>query len=155
YKTRIGDTYVAEVVKSKGASFGGETSGSWIFPNLSYCPDGLHATAIMVNMVNKRALSELVDEIPTYPMKREKIECRKDMMKRVMDEVMKTIEGMDVYDVNTTDGVRAQLDRGWFLIRPSGTEPYIRITVEGNDADSLDNLLKDAKKIVKTAIKNV
>ena len=133
YRTRVGDVYVAEKVKEVGASFGGESSGSWIFPDVSYCPDGIYATAKLINILheNDAKLSELVDEIPKYPRKREKIPCEREIMKKVM-ECLKTEISKLSDKIDYTDGVRIELEDGWALIRPSGTESYIRITVEGN-----------------------
>ena len=58
-RTRVGDVYVAEGIKQCGAIYGGEPSGSWIFPKISYCPDGIYAAARLVEIVKEKKLSEL------------------------------------------------------------------------------------------------
>lgn len=58
-RTRVGDVYVAEGIKQCGAIYGGEPSGSWIFPKISYCPDGIYAAAKLVEIVREKKLSEL------------------------------------------------------------------------------------------------
>ncbi len=60
----------------------------------------------------------------------------------------------EIEDVNRLDGVRVSFtDSSWVLIRPSGTEPIIRITVEALSAQRAKKLLKDAKTALKRVIK--
>ncbi|HID47312.1 MAG TPA: phosphoglucosamine mutase, partial [Methanococcaceae archaeon] len=54
----------------------------------------------------------------------------------------------------TVDGARFNLENGWILIRPSGTEPYIRIRVEGKDNTIAKDLLERGIKLVRKALKN-
>ncbi|GAH85502.1 unnamed protein product, partial [marine sediment metagenome] len=68
-RTKVGDTYVSEELK-KGGDFGGEPSGSWVFPDISLCPDGVYAAARLVAMAARQKLSQLVDSIPCYPLLR-------------------------------------------------------------------------------------
>jgi len=68
-RTRVGDTYVSEELK-KGGDFGGEPSGSWVFPDISLCPDGIYAAAQLVAIAGRQKLSQLVDNIPRYPLLR-------------------------------------------------------------------------------------
>ncbi len=61
YRTRIGDAFVSEEAKRTGADFGGETSGTWIFPKISYCPDGIYAAARLVELVSKNGQAFEID----------------------------------------------------------------------------------------------
>ncbi len=56
-RTRIGDTWVSEELR-KGGDFGGETSGAWIFPDISLCPDGIYAAAVIANVASAEALGD-------------------------------------------------------------------------------------------------
>jgi phosphoglucosamine mutase len=58
----------------------------------------------------------------------------------------------EVKDVSTVDGVRFQLGDSWVLIRPSGTEPIIRITVEAHDEEQAEGLLETSKKVVNSVL---
>ena len=58
----------------------------------------------------------------------------------------------DIKEISTIDGVRLQLDDGWVLLRPSGTEPIIRITVEAQNNKRVNNLLEASKKFVNKII---
>src|SRR5207245_3991550 len=68
WRTRVGDVYVAAELKRRGAEFGGEPSGTWIFPKATYCPDGVYAAARLVAMVALRPLDVMVAEVPRYPV---------------------------------------------------------------------------------------
>ena len=67
-------------------------------------------------------------------------------MNRVADELAANYE-----DVTTTDGVRVETDTGWLLVRPSGTQPLIRVTAEARSDDGADTLLADAINRVEAA----
>src|SRR6266508_2798824 len=76
WRTRVGDVYVAAELKRRGADFGGEPSGTWIFPKTSYCPDGVYAAARLVSLVAEHPLASLVGGIPRYPVIRGAIALR-------------------------------------------------------------------------------
>ena len=146
-RTKVGDVYVAQELKKIGGEFGGEPSGAWIFPKISLCPDGIYAAARLVELVEKEGtFSKLLDSIPEYPVKRKAFPCqdKNTAMAKIAGELGK------LGDVNTLDGVRVDLDDGWILVRPSGTEPKIRITVES--ANKCDELFNKASEIVRRAI---
>jgi phosphoglucosamine mutase len=90
--------------------------------------------------------SKLLDSIPEYPVKRGAFPCPDK--KKAMTEVARKLGGLG--EVNTLDGVRVDLEDGWILVRPSGTEPKIRITVES--ANKCDELFNKASEIVRRAI---
>jgi phosphoglucosamine mutase len=124
-RTRVGDTYVSEELK-KGGGFGGEPSGSWIFPGISLCPDGIYAAARVVAIATRHKLSQLVDKIPLYPILRGSIATEGV----VMPELERRLMAMKPKLVSNMDGVRLDFEDGWLLIRASGTEPKIRLTAE-------------------------
>ena len=64
HRTRVGDVYVAQELKRRGADFGGEPSGTFIFPEQTMCPDGPFAAAYLVTLVAARPLKELVAAAP-------------------------------------------------------------------------------------------
>jgi phosphoglucosamine mutase len=146
-RTRVGDVYVAEALKKIGGDFGGEPSGAWIFPEVSLCPDGIYAAARLVEIVEKEGeLGRLLDSIPEYPVKRGAFPCRN--RNKAMVQIIEKLKKLG--EINAMDGVRVDLDDGWILVRPSGTEPKIRITVESNGR--CEELYNMAFGIVKGAI---
>jgi phosphoglucosamine mutase len=153
-RTRVGDIYISEELCKTGGEFGGEPSGALIFPRISMCPDGIYAAARLVEIVDEEGdLNKLIDSIPEYPIKRGKIQSsnREEAMKEIVREIDK-LGDFDLGKISMLDGIRIDLDEGWILIRPSGTEPIIRITAES--ASICDDLYEKAQGIVKKACEN-
>jgi len=146
-KTRVGDVYVAEELFRCQGDFGGEASGSYIFPQTSYCPDGVMAAARLVKMVEEKRLSQLASEVPKYSIKRGSLPLEGGKEK-VMEKVKEALWGLG--EVTLLDGVRVDLEDGWALVRPSGTEPKIRITAESRGDAS--KIYQEIEKIVKKTI---
>jgi phosphoglucosamine mutase len=155
-RTKVGDVNVAEVIIEKNASFGGEPSGTWLHPDFCMCPDGILSGLRIVELVSKEGkLSELLEAIPKYPNIREKIVCSKEAKIKVMENMESLLinEFSDIKEVNTIDGVRLTFNDGsWVLIRPSGTEDYVRITLEGADKDRANSICANCKKIIEDNI---
>ena len=140
--------YVAEEIKRTGADFGGEPSGSWIFPRVSYCPDGIYAAARLIEIVRDTGLADLRQRLPQYPTKRGTVICDNDKKESVMNMVGSEMGALG--KVTDIDGVRVEMDDGWLLVRPSGTEPKIRITAEARTG--VDELYEIGENIVKEGL---
>ena len=151
-RTAVGDVNVAEVIIEEDAAFGGEPSGTWLHPDFCMCPDGILSGLRMAEIVSRDGkLSELLAEIPSYPNIREKITCSKEAKIKVMEnmEELLTQAFDDIVDVNSLDGVRLTFsDDSWVLVRPSGTEDYIRITLESRDEDRAAEIRDVCAKII-------
>jgi len=146
-RTRVGDTYVSQELR-KGGDFGGEPSGSWVFPGLSLCPDGIYAAARLVAMANRQRLSRLIDEIPSYPMLRGSVSG--DGVE--IPQLASKLEAMKPLSVTTLDGIKLTFDDGWLLVRPSGTEPKMRVTVEARGQARGRRLYDEAVKTIRDCI---
>lgn len=129
WRTRVGDVYVAAELKRRGADFGGEPSGTWIFPKTTLCPDGVYAAARLVSMVAERPLDEMIREIPRYSVLRGSVPYPAGERARVESQVDAALRGLGA-EVSTLDGWRLQFADGWALVRFSGTEPKIRMLAE-------------------------
>ncbi len=145
--TPVGSPVVAKVMIEKNAVFGGEGNGGLIFPEHLLARDGGMAIAKVLQLMDEtgKKLSELAAEIPKYYMIKGKTPCK---------DKIKLLEGLkkEFPDANFIDGARIDYDDGWLLVRPSGTEPIVRIFAEGKTkerAEELYNLgLKTVKKIL-------
>lgn len=152
-RSRVGDVYVAEEMKRSGAGFGGEPSGTFIFAPQGYCPDGIYAAARLCKLASRAPLSELAARIPRYPMLRDRIPCPAAKRKGVMDAVEMRISRMKPERVDRTDGLRLDFGDAWCLLRPSGTEPKIKIYVEADDQQRAEGLFSEMRKLVKEAVR--
>jgi phosphoglucosamine mutase len=155
HRTRIGDAFVSEEAKRAGADFGGETSGTWIFPKISYCPDGIYAAARLVELVSRNGrLSTSIGGLTKYPLKRGGIKFSNTIDKATIMGLIKSgLDTSTATDVNTLDGLRISYKEGWILVRPSGTEPKIRITAEAEDKDKLEKLYSSVESVIMRCIK--
>src|SRR5437667_998222 len=133
WRTRVGDVYVAAEIKRRNADFGGEPSGTWIFPKATLCPDGVYAAARLVAMVAARPLDAMVHEIPKYPVLRGSVPYDAAKRKTIEPRLDVALRGLGGGGT-TVDGWRLQFDDGWALVRFSGTESKIRLTAESRDA---------------------
>ena len=152
FRTPVGDVNVAEVIIEKNAAFGGEPSGTWLHPDFCMCPDGILSGLRMAELVsNKGKLSQLLSEIPSYPNIREKITCSKEAKIKVMENMEDLLKDAfnDIKEINSIDGVRMTFeDDSWVLVRPSGTEDYIRITLESRSAERAEEIKNICVKII-------
>lgn len=149
-RTRIGDTWVSEELR-RGGDFGGETSGAWIFPGLSLCPDGVYAAAVIANVAARQKLSETVDAVPAYPLRRGSIPG--DGMR--MESLEAGLAGLGPQEISRLDGLKLTFGDGWLLARPSGTEPKIRLTVEARTAERVSQLYEGALSAIQKSMERV
>ncbi len=153
FRTEVGDVNVAKKMDEEDVLFGGEPSGTWIMEDIHMCPDGTLAAVKVLEMLSEsgKALSSLVSETPTYPISRSKVDCpnteKEDTMRKVEENLGSEFDNID--SKITVDGIRLELEDGaWILIRPSGTEPYIRITVEADEDKRVNELMSKAKTLL-------
>ena len=143
HRTPVGDSFVSEELLSWG-TFGGEPSGSWIFPKHSLCPDGPYAAALFAEISSEWNVAEELDALPKYTILR--------------DAVM-TPNGKEIMGIlgaeNPTDGIRFADDNGWYLIRASGTEPKVRCTAEGRTKEDAKRMLEAGMSALKKAEKEI
>ncbi|MFA9424936.1 phosphoglucosamine mutase [Natronorubrum sp. A-ect3] len=145
-RTAVGDVYVAERATEPGVVFGGEPSGAWIWPEETLCPDGPLAACTLAAMVARDGpLGAAVDDLETYPIRRTSIEV--DHKAAVMDRIEATVREREL-EIDALDGIRIDHGDGWTLVRPSGTEPVIRVTAEARDPERADALFEDTRALV-------
>lgn len=156
-RTKVGDINVAVALRDRKAIFGGEPCGAWIHPKYHYCPDGILSSILLLKALEedgegeqKIILSKFVSRAPWYPMIRENVTCPNNIKSKVMSELEKTVGSTfpKIKEKLTIDGLHITLENGWVLIRTSGTEPLIRITVEAESAN-------EAKEIMEKAINSL
>lgn len=147
-RTRIGDTFVSEELRYGGGDFGGEASGSWIFPDISLCPDGIYAAAQVVSIASQHKISELVDNIHSYPLLRGNVGSDGVVMSRLESQLM----AMEPLSVSNIDGLRLSFEDGWLLVRASGTEPKIRLTAEAKSDARVHELYDSGLRTIRDSV---
>ncbi|MEE9519988.1 MAG: phosphoglucosamine mutase [bacterium] len=130
-RSRVGDVYVAETLVQEEADMAGETSSTWIFPDFALCPDGPYAAARLCVMLQDGPLGEQLEGFPDYPLRRGTVAY--DPADRDLTPLQEAMEAVDAPEVNRLDGWRFSFDDAWAIVRASGTEPVIRLTVEARD----------------------
>jgi len=142
-RAAVGDRYVLETLRSTGGIIGGETSGHMLVLDKTTTGDGL-ISALQVLAIMKRTgkpLSELVAGMPKYPQ---------TMVNVRTERRLNPDESTAIQDaVAVAEGELA--DKGRVVLRASGTEPVIRVMVEGEDAEQVVSLAKRLASIVAEA----
>jgi phosphoglucosamine mutase len=158
-RTRVGDVYVVEAMKRCGAVFGGEPCGAWIHPEFHFCPDGILSSVLLLKALEDedKMLSEFVSEVPRYQTVRENVACKNEVKRMVMGKVEGGLRSLfpSYRQVSIVDGVRLSLEDGWILVRASGTEPFIRLTVEGESLKAAEGIMEKGVMLVRGLVGKV
>ena len=140
--TGVGDRYVLERMLETGCVIGGEQSGHIIFLEHTTTGDGILSSLQLVKAVleSGKSISELADEIKIYPQVLVNAKIDNDYKKTYMK---------DAEVAAAIAETEAKMEgNGRVLIRPSGTEPLVRVMLEGNDIDMIRSLAEDLARLI-------
>ena len=140
-RTKVGSVEVSRKMVSDDALVGYEENGGFMFGKHNHVRDGAMTLALMLDLLSKSeiSLSENIENLPPNYTTKTKIECSLEQSKIVISELLKEFPTSD-----TSDGIKIQVDQdNWVMIRPSGTEPIIRIYGESNSQENLDSLISN------------
>lgn len=148
-RVRVGDVYVCEEIKKHNAMMGLESSAHYFISKYYIFDDPIYASLIVAEVIAKegRKLSELAAEIPSYPYY-EFGYYAPDTEKFKIVEKIKTRCAEAGFKITTIDGIRVDYDDGWILLRPSNTEPKIRMFVEGHTEERAQELKKEYENML-------
>jgi phosphoglucosamine mutase len=155
-RTKVGDVYLSEAMKKNNAVFGGEPCGAWIHPQFHYCPDGILSSALLLKALEdeNRKLTEMIAETPKYQTLRRNVACpnetKLETVKSFSENFMNVFPHVNT--VSKVDGIRISFEDGWILIRASGTEPLVRLTVEGESLKTAKNIMKKGLTLIKKSL---
>ncbi len=143
-KTNVGDRYVVEEMRRNGYRFGGEQSGHLVFLDHNTTGDGMLSALQILSILQKsgKPLSELASVMTALPQILVNVRVRERLSVKEMPEVEKIIA-----DVENRLG-----DSGRVLIRYSGTEPLMRIMLEGRDQGEITAMANEIALVVKSLI---
>ncbi|MBP5556677.1 MAG: phosphoglucosamine mutase [Bacteroidales bacterium] len=149
----VGEVNVVEKMKATNAIIGGEGNGGVIYPELHYGRDALVGIALFLTFMAQsgKKCSEIRSQYPAYTISKNKIELQPNMN---VPEIMHKMAGKySDYEVNTIDGVKIDFPDGWVHLRPSNTEPIIRIYAEAHTEEFAtrlaDQIITDIKALIR------
>jgi phosphoglucosamine mutase len=155
---KVGDVNVAYLAKETEAALGVEGVGVYIFPELGYYPDSIFAALYLLNNLKSiENMRNFIRSMPKLSLKKDRIQCPNKLKQAVMDRLKDvTPAQMVIMDQqprkNIIDGLRVEYADSWMLIRPSGTEPIVRIIAESISPFQTDTLIIEGKKLVESII---
>jgi phosphomannomutase len=128
-KSKIGEINVTEMMKAENAVIGGEGNGGVIYPSVNFARDSFTAMAITLHYLAERGkpLSKLVDALPAYHTTKTTIPCPTNRALDVIEHLKDRFKGKKV---DLTDGMKIMSGKNWQLVRPSNTEPILRVISE-------------------------
>ena len=150
FASAVGEVHVVEKMKEVGAVIGGEGNGGVIYPELHYGRDALAGVALLLTYLAKKqtTLLELKKTYPQYIISKNKIELTDTgQLSGLFAHIKKEYSA---YPVSTIDGVKIDFEDGWVHLRPSNTEPIIRIYAESTNKGKAEGY---AQKIIDLARK--
>ena len=158
YDCRVGPPAIIDTMLKEGAKLGYEESGKYFFKDESLWPDSLLVVLKILSLMYETQLSlqELVDQLPVTTAMKDKIICeteeqKEKMMKFVNRKWDEFISGETKSEVKI-DGIKRYFtDNSWLLIRPSGTESYIRFFCEALTPERTEELKNQATELLEKA----
>jgi len=159
YEVPVGFKYVGQYLRKKDVAMGAEESGGFGFRGHIPEKDGIFTCVKVVEMRSKtgKTLSQLLREMHTEYGScfdgRAQVPCPEKskhvVMERLSSSVPDKILNIEVSTVNKMEGIKLILkDGGWLLIRPSGTEPLLRVYAESSDEEKLKRILEQGRDLV-------
>lgn len=140
-RTRVGHSFIKQVMAETNAVFGGEHSGHYYFRDNFRADSGMLAMLVLLRVISEdgRPLSRIRTEVERYSASGE-------VNFSVADKdaaTSRVLAAFDTAEIDRLDGVTFDLGDAWFNLRPSNTEPLLRLNVEAGDADTVDRLVNE------------
>ena len=153
-RTPVGEVNVATRMRAEKAPIGGEGNGGVILSELHLGRDAPVGAALVLQLLleegEKRPLSKIVASYPRYIIVKDKL----DRPNAPLDTVYKALKrAFPDADADTQDGLRLTWPNRWVHIRPSGTEPIVRVIAEAHSAEEAEKLVRDCRQPVEALSK--
>jgi len=146
YMWKVGHAYMKEKLRELDAIYGGELAGHYYFKDNFYTDSGVVALLVVLSALSKdkRRFSEIINEIKHYHFSGEinfKVDDKTGKIKKLKEKYSdgKLIE---------IDGIRIEFDDYWFNVRPSNTEPYLRLVVEANTEELMKKKVDEISSLI-------
>jgi len=151
--SRVGHSFILEKMISEDAIFGGEIASHLYFRDVYGADDAVYATLKVAEMLSSssESLSEMVDQLPRYHTSRLVFTVPDELKFKAVERLTLNVAEKGFKPI-TLDGVRVNLENGWYIVRASNTLPQIKATVEARDRESLSKLEGEVIEMVKEAV---
>lgn len=149
--TAVGDINLSLGISKYNAIFGGEECGVFIWPRFHLGPDSLFTLAWILETLakNNMKLKEFVEGINLYPVVRGSVQCSNAKKQQVMRMISKEVANLQgVVGVEAMDGLNVKMRDCRLLVRPSGTEPLIRIMAEGRSITACEKIVEKIRALI-------
>ena len=149
-RTKVGSVEVSRKMVPLNALVGFEENGGFMFGKHNQVRDGAMTMVLAMDILAKtnKTMSELVDDLPPSFTTKTKVKCSKEDAQKIIHKLKEEFP-----DSDTTDGIKVTFDeQNWVMIRPSGTEPIIRIYAEASSQEKLDNLISEHVQKIKSTL---
>lgn len=140
-RTKVGSVEVSRKMVPINALIGFEENGGFMYGKHNQVRDGAMTLALVLDLLaaTKKTLSQKIEELPPSFTTKDKISCSLEDAKKII----KTLEAQNS-QIDTSDGIKIIYDeKNWVMIRPSGTEPIIRIYAESESEENLNKLMSE------------
>jgi len=158
YQTPVGFKYIGELIKENKIALGGEESAGLTIRGHVPEKDGVLAGLLVAEAIARRGasikqqLDALFKKVGPCATVRVNLHLQPDVQKRLLDKLRQdwnTFDSQKVVKIDRTDGLKMiRADGSWVLMRPSGTEPVVRVYCEAPSQEELDRLVASAKAFV-------
>jgi phosphomannomutase/phosphoglucomutase len=149
-RTKVGSVEVSRKMVPTNALIGFEENGGFMYGKHNQVRDGCMTLALMLELLadSERKLTDEIGDLPPSFTTKDKVSCSAQDAKRLVTNLKEEYPNSD-----TTDGIKISIDqKNWVMIRPSGTEPIIRIYAEAESQQKLDSLMSEFTKKAKSII---
>ena len=149
-RTKVGSVEVSRKMVPTNALIGFEENGGFMYGNHNQVRDGCMTLALMLDLLAKsgQSLSKEVNQLPVSFTTKDKVACPPEKVSELLSQLKSDFPNSDM-----TDGIKISIDsKSWIMIRPSGTEPIIRIYAESDSQEKLDELMSQYLKKVTSII---
>jgi len=147
-RTKVGSVEVSRKMITENALLGFEENGGFMFGKHNHVRDGCMTLALFLELLvsSNKSMSEELTTLPPSFTTKDKISCEKEDVDKIISKLLAEFPNAD-----TTDGIKIVFDKkNWVMVRPSGTEPIIRIYVESDSEKNLEVLMKEYTQKIKS-----
>ncbi len=149
-RTKVGSVEVSRKMVPLNALIGFEENGGFMYGKHNQVRDGIMTLALILDLLasSEKTISQQVETLPSSFTTKDKISCSQDDATIIINTLKQEKPNAD-----TTEGIKIAIDdKSWVMIRPSGTEPIVRVYAEANSQKQLDNIMSEYIQKIKSIL---